>query len=148
MLIKFPEDVYLLFVSLSRLAVFHVPVVHIDVPHIDHKFVANYDPVQWGRVTASLDNIDFVGGKFLAAVFADHVVAFLVIAETGTVTDIAGIYGSAKHSVSAFEYKKSDHGAVTGLDLEMMCFAITDSGNRDFEFSVGWCDQSAAFNFG
>jgi hypothetical protein len=84
------------------LPVLHVPAVHIDISHLDYQLVANNGSVQRGRVTAAFDNIDLVGGKLLAAILADHVVAFLVITEPGAVTDIAGIDGSAENTVSTF----------------------------------------------
>ena len=87
---------------LLSLPVLHVPAVHIDISHLDYQLVANNGSVQRGRVTAAFDNIDLVGGKLLAAILADHVVAFLVITEPGAVTDIAGIDGSAENTVSTF----------------------------------------------
>jgi len=91
---------------------------------LDNQFFTYYSPVQRSRVATAFDFIDFIRGKLLAAVLADHFVAFLVITETGTVTDIAGVNGSAENAVSTFDHKKSDHGAVLRLDLEMMGFAV------------------------
>jgi hypothetical protein len=130
---------------LLGLAIFHVPVVHIYVPHIDHQFVSDNFPVQRGRIAAALDDIDLVGGKLLAAILADHIVTFLVVTETGAVTDIAGVYGCANHTISTFQDKKGDHGPVVRLDLEMMGFAVIDTSNRDFEFAVGRCNLTAAY---
>ena len=125
-----------------RLAVFHVPAVHVNVSHLDHQLFTFNGSVQRGRVAAAFDDIDLVGGKLLAAVLADHFVTFLVIAESGTVADIAGVNGSSENTVSTFEYKKGNHGAVLRLDLEMMGFTVTDTGNRDFKLAVGRCYET------
>jgi hypothetical protein len=145
MLFSSLKNVYLLFMFLLRLAVFHVPAVHVDISHLDDQFVTDYGPVQWSRITAAFNYIDFIRGKFLAAILADHLVAFLVITEPGSITDITGIDGSPENAICTFEHKKGDHGPVISLNLEVMGFAIVDTGNRDFELTVGWGNQSAAF---
>ncbi|MGB6970612.1 MAG: hypothetical protein WBD61_00485 [Desulfobulbales bacterium] len=115
---------------------------------MDNQFFTYYSPVQRSRVATAFDYIDFIRGKLLAAVLADHFVAFLVITETGTVTDIAGVNGSAESAVSTFEHKKSDHGAVLRLDLEMMGFAVADICTRDFKFTVDRRNRTAAYPSG
>jgi hypothetical protein len=93
-----------------------------NIGHLDDNIPILHFSFEGGGIAAAKDLIYTGGREPFATVVADHEVAFLCVAFVFQPADVAGIKGSADHTVGALEDEVTDYYTVSSLIGEVASF--------------------------